>query len=1650
MLGWIIVSVLGLILLVFVALQFPPVQNILSQKAEQFLQKKLPTKVRIGGIGLDFFNAVSLKDIYIEDLDQDTLLYADQIEVAIDYFGLLRSEIDVAEIDVDQLTGHISRPANDSAFNFNFIIEAFSSDSTQTSQTTDTTSSPWTFSLGELNLMDVYFTYEDQLTGNLFKIKLGQLQLEMDQLDLQNNEYLVEQINLKNTSGYFGITKLVPPDTTSSDAAPINLGLNELLLTEVQFEYENQPARQSMQFGLEQAELRAQQFDLSRQIIDLNKFELENTHFAYIQNRVSLEDSVELAQFNQKYYSSTDDEYTPPWQITAEGLEISNSAIQLVNHNYEPIPQGIDFNHLNIHDLDLVLDQVKYEGLDISARIEQFNFSEQSGFTLEKFTAGLSIDSTQARLEDLDLVTGHSHLQRLMEIQYQSFETLGENIGDIGLNLDLNDTRIGVQDILYFAPDMANMPPFEGNTLMSIKLNTRLTGQVSDLSIHNLRISTLGNTILSTNGFVKGLPQTDDLYLDFPDIQLVSTDDDLGQLFLPDSIRQQYNIPARLNVNASFTGSLKDFSSKLDFNSSLGDVLAEFDLEAGDQYRGMVQVDSFQLGTFMRNDTVYGPVSLQVSVDGQGFQPDTMNTHVDLLIKSAEYQKYTYDSLTLEGDFKDYVFNGTVAYKDENLHFDLDGAISLNPEDPRYEFTLDVTGADLHDLNLVSSNLVFRGVLKADLTGNNLNTMNGDVGIRNVLVIKNGESYRVDSLLFASLNEEGKTDLSLESDILSATFTGNVNIGDLVPVMERHISNYYTLHDKTAYADTLRPQNFEFEIDLKNPEILTEVLIPPLDTLIPGQITGSFNSIENNLEVNILIPKLIYSGIEIDTLTFYANSDQDQLNYALSLSDIIVSGYEIRNFAVVGQILEDQIETRLQITDEDREEKYAMGGVFKSIADEYRFTFDPPEILLNYNNWNVADSNYFAFGGNLMTENMIISRDEKQIAINTQVSPDSILQIAFDNFNLRTLSNVFVQTDSLVVGLVNGQVEFDQTASTFTSDITINDLVIRNGLLGDLELVAQRTSQGVFEIDASVTGNQNDIQVNGNYTVQQEAGQLDFEVDLNNMNLNAFEGVMQGIVSDLNGAIEGNLQLSGTTSNYNLDGNISFEQANFTVDYLKAPFSVNDERIVFNQQGISFNNFTLQDNNNNDAVLDGMVYTDDYRDFNFDLSFEAEDFMALNTTRKDNEMYFGKVVMDALVQITGSMNQPDISLDLVVEEETSLTYLVPESETGEIQMEGLVRFIDRDNNLSSIIVEAQKQDYDTLAAELTGMDLNANIEIDQNAELKIIIDNAAGDFLRMQAGASNLSLNIDPVGNINLTGVYEIYEGVYQLTFYDLVKRSFNIQQGSSIRWTGNPLDAIIDITAIYTVDTSPQGLIRADAGLSAQQTRQLNKRLPFQVHLGMEGNLMTPEIGFEIELAEEATGTLANQARSMLASLNKQDSELNKQVFALLILQRFIQDNPLDTEGGGIASTARSSVSKILTQQLNRLGENIGGVQLSFDVQSYEEYETGQGRTELEVALSKNLFDDRLSVQVGGNIDIEDGSGQRQQQQNDVTNYIGDIQIQYKLTEDGRFLLEFFREDAYETMIEQEIMRTGIGIIFTRDYNKLEQLFTKPEEEEE
>lgn len=1631
-----------LIVLVALLIRIPAVQQKLTQKAISVLQKKIGTDVALKSIYIGFPKNIILEGIYLEDQKGDTLLYAGKLSIDTDMWALLRNEINLKTISLERAVAFIDRPKNDSTFNFTYIVNAFAGDSTAVPDTLE--QNGWDFSLEEVRLEHLRLNYDDGLTGNFVNLSLGRFNLDMKDFDLKNNILRAGAITLEGTRIRLRQDQVPTPQppvqkAKSDSSAALLLSLDKLDLTNVEVAYEQSALGQTIRLDLGKADVQANDIDLVNQQIDLDVVSVRNTSLAYVQEASGKRQPAE------QFPVDTTEEHTKPWNVRVGRIVLENNAIAFDDQTKPRMKGAVDFSHLAIAGLNFDAADIQYGSSAMEADLRGASFREQSGFTLRELKGKVRIGEKAAALKDFVLLTGNSRLQAQAYLTYPSLGHISKHYAAIQVTTSIDKSHLSLKDVLYFQPSLADSLPLQLSPEMNLRVDAAVKGTLDKLMLQHILFSALDSTSLRLSGEITGLADTKKMAMNIRLERLHTTRDDIQRILpdtlLPDSLR----IPAWVTLGGSYRGTLDKASFRAHLVSAAGGANAEgnINLDSASALRGfngsLTVTDLDAGGILGKPDSVMGTISLRARIQATGLSLKEMTANMAGVIEHFDFQRYRYTNLKLNGSVRNEILSLAAGMDDENLDFTMAADYNLNADVPVYHLTFDLKNADFKALHLSDSPIRGRGTLRVNLATRDFRIMNGNVGIRRVAIFNGDKLYAIDSLLFASIDQEGHSEITIDSDLLSANFQGSINIFGLPGVLREYSNSYYKLADSLEIKDS-PPQHFSFKMKLKNTELLTGLLVPGLTSFDPGEIRGEFDSEKQKLDLRMEINEMQYDNIGVKSFVFTTNSDPGSLRYNMFVDQIMVDSMKIDGLEFNGTVASDSIRTELIILDSADVNKYVLAGTLFSRDTGTELRLKPHGTVLNYQAWSLPSGNYMRFGGEkFVASNVLFANRREKLIIESNGQAGSPIHIGFRELNLEYLVSIIAKERPLS-GLLQGDINIysDPSGMAFTSNVSIDEFQVSQVLWGDLSLNVNQRVRNRFDVNFALVGNGNNVRAAGYYATG-DSPAFNLTASINRFNLQSIQPLVQSQLTNLTGAVTGTIEVKGTPQKPDIDGSVLITGTRFHSTYLNSSFAIDGGKISFIEEGISFDQFDITDNDNNKARIDGTILTATYRDFEFNLDLTSRHFRLLNTTEKDNDLFYGKVDVELNARIRGTMTTPIVTMDVGLSDGSNLTYVVPQSEASVLQAEGIVEFTDKTFEGDPFMKKIDSEVSDTVKTTFTGIDLTARLALTDQQTLTVIIDPLTGDQLTVK-GNSTLTLQVDPTGDIHLTGRYEISEGTYNLSFYKFVKREFTIEKGSTITWLGDPVNAQMDIRAIYQVQTSPIELFSNQlSGAATEEVNRYKQRLPFLVYLDLKGELLQPDIGFELQMPMASRNAIGGSVYARLQDINTRESDLNKQVFALLILKRFIADDPFENQGpGGFESTARRSVSKILSEQLNRLSQNIKGVELSFDIKSYEDYTSGQaqGQTELQVGLSKSLFNNRLVVKLSGNIDVEGENSKRQ-----ATDYIGDLALEYKITPDGRLRITGFRSSDYD-MIDGELTETGAGLIYVKDYNTLSELF--------
>jgi translocation and assembly module TamB len=1642
--GWTFFSVVLLLIVVILLIQVPAVQNKITQKVIASLQEKIKTPVRIKRLYISFPKKIVLEEFYLEDQAEDTLVYVGSLSVNTNLLGLLKNRVEITEIESEDLDIRINRQ-QDSVFNFDYITKALAGDSSET-QEPDTLSKPWIISLDELILKETQLSFHDILTGIFANARIGNFAVDMDKFDLEKSIYHIDNISVKDFQTDVLQTKLVQVEDSvkidsTETATPLDFDFGEIQLNNIKATYTHQISGQKAQLNLGDILVVANKIDLQKHIVNLQKVSMSNSFISYHQ----LDHGSEIKTKSTAIKDTANVETEQPWKVSLNDLQLLGNSFQYYDFRTPMFTKGIDFNHLWFSRFELRGKDFELDGFAAKGQVENLSLYDKSGLTINSFKTSFNLKENSLKVSDFTLDTPSSYIHLNGGATFESLANMATNYSSAIIDFNLISSTLGLRDVLFFQPNVLDSIPFHISKSTSLRAEAKLSGRVDRLSIDHFLLQVLDSTELKFHGSVRGLPDFTKAFANINLERFYIPDQDLKKI-LPDSLLSAtFELPKRIELNGTFNGTMTapSVNANLKLDQGLINLIARMNLDSTvrENYDAKLSVKDLQVGK-MVGDTTLGNLSLNASIHGAGLRIDNLNAVFETVVNDFTYKGYTYTDFRLKGSINNYFFSGLASLQDENLDMKLEGDFDYNQAVPRYKFVFDLKNIDMHALNLTDRDLRARGVLNVDLATSDFKLINGNLGIRNFGVYNGKELYTIDSLLFVSIDQEGQSEIDIQSDIINGNFKGTINLYSLPSVLRRHFNNYFYLHDP-PYEKTAGVQNFKFDLVLKNTDLITEVLLPEMEPFIPGEVKGEFNSEEAKLNLDFGISKIKYGSIGVDSIRLHIDSDKEALKYSFSMRQLGMDTLTIHRLGLSGKVERDSILTKFALLDSVEKEKYVFGGVINSYMDAYQLRFSKDELIVNYKNWNAPEDHYILLSETgLWPFHFELAHEDQKISIKRDQSLVSILLTKLQLSDVTSL----VEGATPVGGMTDGKIAIVSGANnSFDSRLDIKEFTILEQTWGDLALRINKKLNTPMVLDLGVKGEKVTLRVNGQYQLDAEVPTLDLNADLSNINLEALQPLALGLMKKMEGALTGQMKITGEASKPDINGFVDFKKTAFVPKALNSRFEIDNEKLQINHTGITFNNFEIRDQKNNTALLKGTITNQDFQTFGLNLDLAAKNFQLLNSTAADNSLFYGNVGVTSNMRIRGTSNQPKINMEVSLRDGSDFTFAVPQSEKGVQDQKGIVEFVDKDALTDPFL--AQVKPSDSLSAAFLGIDLNANIELTDKETFNIVIDPATGDKLTVK-GKSTLSFSMDPSGDQQLSGRYEITSGSYDFSFYKLAKRNFSIDKGSSISWTGDPMKADLDIRAIYQVETSPMELVSNQLTTTNQQEiNRYKQRLPFLVYMQIKGELSTPEISFKLNMPQDKQNAFGGSIYAMLMDLNTRESDLNKQVFALLVLKRFIAENPLQSEGGGdIGSSARTSVSKILTDQLNKLSDKVKGVQLSFDVKSYDDYSTGtdKGQTQLQLGVSKSLFDQRLVVKVSGNVDVE---GENAGNQHSVTDYIGDLALEYKLTEDGRFRITGFRNSNYD-MIDGELIQTGAGLIYIKDYNTLSELFKTDEKD--
>ncbi len=517
--------------------------------------------------------------------------------------------------------------------------------------------------------------------------------------------------------------------------------------------------------------------------------------------------------------------------------------------------------------------------------------------------------------------------------------------------------------------------------------------------------------------------------------------------------------------------------------------------------------------------------------------------------------------------------------------------------------------------------------------------------------------------------------------------------------------------------------------------------------------------------------------------------------------------------------------------------------------------------------------------------------------------------------------------------------------------------------------------------------------------------------------------VLGGVLSDISGSADADLVVTGTDRGPSIDGTIGIREFGATVDFTRARYSLTDAKVQMVNNDLILPATPIRDEEDNRGTLTARLNTGHFRALDYDVRVETDKILGLNTTERDNDYFYGKVFAAGSVIIRGNRERVDMDMNLT--NTGNSAFFMPLSGSSTASEADFIVFEDPARRSAQQDVPRSRlrqylRQQRRMNPRRSDLNINMHLNVNPDMEVQLVIDPKIGDIVRGN-GTGALTLHIRPREEIfTMSGDYRIDRGSYLFTLMNVLNKRFTIEPGSSIQWTGDPLDALLNITATY----------RVRASVAELTGERITRRIPVDCKILLSDRLSRPTINFDIEVP-----TADAETRSIVQSfMNTQ--ELKSQQFVWLLMQNgFYVENGLSTGGNiGTTTTAVTGIEFLTNQLSNWISTERFRVNFGYNPRN------SLSSDEVEGMISGELIPDRLLIE--GEINYNFGNNAADLRAGNPV--AGDFALTYIFNNARNLRARVFTRTIDRWDENLGLQEQGAGLYYRKDFNTWRNLFRR------
>ena len=1314
------------------------------------------------------------------------------------------------------------------------------------------------------------------------------------------------------------------------------------------------------------------------------------------------------------------------WNILFKQLELKDGSFEYKMDGFTPpTDRKFDENDFAFYNINGSFKDFYLIGDSLDFKIKELTTVEKNGLNLDRLVSRTKIHSLGMEFDDMQLRTEHSLIERYLRFDYNSYQSFQHFLDSVDMTVDLDEAVVDVRDLEYFS---FNLSDYAHNNVV---VSAKSSGPVSRLKIRDLDLQAGKQTKLKGRMDIKGLPDWQSSFVDIRVKHLHSSPQDVRQI-LNLELNEKLNKFQEIDFKGHLTGFYTDFAADGSLKSALGELDSRINFkllqDSVAHYTGTLNAKDFDAGQFLGEPSI-GVTTFQFNLEeGSGLTFENLETRFKSHIDYIGYNGVLIRDINANGLFTDNRFDGQAWLNDSNIDFSFDGKIDFSKRLPKYDFYADVRKVNLKPFGLDSENTRVSVKIDIDMVGDDVDNIVGEAHVKDLYVKRDGDVLELDTLEVISEVGDSTRRIALLSDYIKGELDGRYSLKDLELVSDHFVSVLFPdFYDKVELPS---PINANLRLEITENDLVEYWTGYPMK-FGNGLIKVAYNSYEESLNSFTAFDEVSYQDYRFKSNSAVVRKQPHQLlNMSVDVFELYDGDKHMTSDLVLNtSILPNYVEFMFDFADIENIMALRSFGNLRFNQDSIQFQLEESALYLDGERWVIEDNNRGIWkNGKLDLKNLVIQNGDQRLAIRGLIGEEkedrAVVQT--ENLDLASFNPLLSNFDVQLGGVANQSIEVIQALSrpVVRGDLKIARLAINGDTLGNFQINTQATDNPLkMFVTAEVQeGLFQNVTAEGWFDLTTPEGRLDMEIRATNAAVKPIEAIFEGVASKFEGSVDGRLSLNGSLDKPRFKGVVTAKDVGFTVDYLNTRYYINDA-IGISNTSLDFRGLKVRDKFKNTAEVVGQIKHDMFEDMVLNVKVrDAKNIMVLNTTKKDNEIFYGTgfatgqasfvgPIDDLLIDIKGSTN-PGSKLTIPVVDDTDnsmvdyITFKKPVDDSEEVEEE------------QETSKEKMRMKFDFTLTEV--------------AEFVLLFDEVLDDKIT-GSGVGNIKMEYATGEDFYMYGRFEIKQGIYPFSSPTLVSEKFELKPGGAVVWNGDPYNARLDIQAAVARNrANPKDLLMG--AVEATELERYNTQVKTNVLLNVSGELFSPNLTFDWEFPD-ATGTGLSEFTTMVKKIERDQDEMNRQIFSLLTFGSFtpaanfgLVDFGEGANPNDYRDIVSSSVGTFLSNQVNNwISEYDKNLELGVDYKTRSGI-TDQERAELILSARRKIMNERLELAVEYNANSSAVKDPYK------------VDLVWRLNKEGNLKLKAYQKRANDPTLGDvsNVTTTGLGFYFRKQFDRI------------